>query len=127
MNDTPESTSRLSDEVIISNLRFYAARGATIRQLVDLFYTLVAVPETEDGHYHAMPLIVYFRQAFFTTIPETTRICGLKVFHYGRQSDGEVDSEVRPHVQKTRPDWEPLIDENLVEEWVRRAADTYLL
>jgi hypothetical protein len=95
MNDT--------DNTIIAALRTHACQGESVA----IMYNYLKYRLTQDGNYHALQVVHYFRQAFALTFYETKPILALINAEDRSISDESLLHHlVFPAIERHRSEWE---------------------
>ena len=89
------------DDALVRELRKAAEAGATASQLVLMIGRHLDALDTNFRLY----AIAYMREAFFLSLPEASTVGALAIFPDGHSSAAQIDDEMRPILNATRPRW----------------------
>ncbi|WP_316187390.1 MULTISPECIES: hypothetical protein [unclassified Bradyrhizobium] len=89
------------DEALVRELREAAKAGATASQLVLMVGRHLNAVDANFRLY----AIAYMREAFFLSLREASPVGALAIFPDGHSSAAQIDDEMRPILDATRPKW----------------------
>lgn len=90
------------DGSLVQELRHAASHGATPSKLILLVGDRLGVQNTN----FRLLAAAYFREAFYLSLPEAATIGALSIFPGGALSEGDLDREMTPIIERTRHLWE---------------------
>ncbi|WP_316166749.1 MULTISPECIES: hypothetical protein [unclassified Bradyrhizobium] len=89
------------DHALVRELRKAAEAGAPASQLVLMVSRHLDALDTNFRLY----AIAYMREAFFLSVREASTVGALSIFPDGNSSAEQIDDEMRPILNATRPRW----------------------